>query len=144
MVLGSLFGSVSRLGRGIFSRLGFSSRGSASDSSRGDDSLLYGLGSSSIRLSDVKSILSKIERYKGELHSKSRRKYNRTLNIKFSERDLMLVLDEVVLPSSFRVRGIRFNRSYEPSPLFAYFGIYKPISINKLNDILLEYVTICG
>lgn len=121
MVLGRFLGSVSRLGRGMLSSLGVSSRESANS-----------------RLSELESLLVLVEDYKKCLRSKSRRKYNRTLNIKFSEEDLMRVLRGGILPSSFRVNGIRFNRFYEPSPLFASLGISKPISINKFNKVLLK------
>lgn len=121
MVLGRFLESVSRLGRGMLSSIGVSSRESVNS-----------------WISELESLLVMIEDYKKCLHSRSRRKYNRTLNIKFSEEDLIRVLRSRILPSSFRVEGIRFNRSYEPSPLFVYLGISKPISINKFNNVLLK------
>lgn len=87
-------------------------------------------------LIQVISLLIDIEDYDRILLSKSRKKYNKTLSSKFSEQDLMKILNNKLLPTSFRSNGIKFNKSYKPSPFFEYLGISSPISIRKLYNIL--------
>lgn len=86
----------------------------------------------------VISLLIDIEDYERILLSKSRKKYNKTLSAKFSEKDLMKILNNKLLPTSFSKNGIKFNKSYKPSPFFEYLGISSPISIRKLYNILTD------
>lgn len=86
----------------------------------------------------VVSLLIDIEDYDRILLSKSRKKYNKIMSAKFSEKDLMKILNNKLLPTSFRNNGIKFNKSYKPSPFFEYLGISSPISIRSLYNILNE------